>query len=537
MYDSRINKLFIEAFKSQLNIYQFKYIELVINYMVIISITPEIALDKSINYAGGLGVLEGDKFYAAGDMGLDYLVLSLYYRGGYTKIKFHGSTVVMDRESANEEFYRSLKPGEEFTITLNNNIVYIQPWIYEYKTAKAVLFEAKCPEWARKLTDRVYIEDSDFEKNMKYVLLAKASWEYMNKYVGLENISLVDLEESYTGLILYLMNNTLKARIIIHTPGPWGHPLFPGDIIEREFGVKSESIVNMTRESIKKLSEVIVVSKKQSDIIPRIFPEVAGKLKAITNGIYLERWMDSKLYNAWLKREFNLETLKETRLEAKRELESLLRVYKPGVEVGNKIVITWSRRLSRYKRPYFIARFLEENPDLNAIVVLAGKPHPKDPDGYKYLYWFRDLSLKLRNVVYIPDYNLEVAKILVKASDLWLFTPFSGWEACGTSYMKALVNGVPVLSSRDGGVLEVVTDGVNGWLFGEDIRDFVNIYEDPRAKEIDEREYTEFKAKLASIIDMYYNKPEKYWEIALNAWRITPDLVDIKKVLRKYYFE
>jgi len=164
--------------------------------------------------------------------------------------------------------------------------------------------------------------------------------------------------------------------------------------------------------------------------------------------------MDSKLYNAWLKREFNLETLKETRLEAKRELESLLRVYKPGVEVGNKIVITWSRRLSRYKRPYFIARFLEENPDLNAIVVLAGKPHPKDPDGYKYLYWFRDLSLKLRNVVYIPDYNLEVAKILVKASDLWLFTPFSGWEACGTSYMKALVNGVPVLSSRDGGVLE-----------------------------------------------------------------------------------
>jgi len=145
LLEPRINKLFIEAFKSQLNIYQFKYIELVINYMVIISITPEIALDKSINYAGGLGVLEGDKFYAAGDMGLDYLVLSLYYRGGYTKIKFHGSTVVMDRESANEEFYRSLKPGEEFTITLNNNIVYIQPWIYEYKTAKSCFIRSQVP--------------------------------------------------------------------------------------------------------------------------------------------------------------------------------------------------------------------------------------------------------------------------------------------------------------------------------------------------------------------------------------------------------
>ena len=56
-----------------------------------------------------------------------------------------------------------------------------------------------------------------------------------------------------------------------------------------------------------------------------------------------------------------------------------------------------------------------------------------------------------------------------------MFTPFSGWEACGTSYMKALVNGIPVLSSRDGGVIEIVEDGVNGRLFGEDIHDFTNI--------------------------------------------------------------
>jgi len=49
----------------------------------IVSITPEIALDHGYTFAGGLGVLEGDKFYTAGRLGLDYYVISLLYRSGY----------------------------------------------------------------------------------------------------------------------------------------------------------------------------------------------------------------------------------------------------------------------------------------------------------------------------------------------------------------------------------------------------------------------------------------------------------------------
>lgn len=510
--------------------------KLMVSSMVIVSITPEIALDKSINYAGGLGVLEGDKFYAAGDMGLDYVVLSLYYRRGYTRVSFRGDSIVLEPEEQNPEFIRSLKPGREITIYLNNNQVFIRPWIYEYKTARAVLFEAVCPEQARKLTDRVYIEDSEYEKNLKYVLLAKASVEYIKSEIGLENISIIDLEESYTSLILYLLNVSNKARIIIHTPGPWGHPFFPSDLIEREFGVKTQNPVNMTLESIRRLKEVIVVSQKQRDIIPIIFPEATGKIRAITNGIYLERWMDPRLYSAWRNNELSLELLKNTRRASRRELESYLKSVKKDLVLGDKIVVAWARRLSRYKRPYFIARFIEENPDVDAVFVIAGKPHPKDPDGYRYLEWIRDLSLKLKNVVYIPSYDLETARLLVKSTDLWLFTPFSGWEACGTSYMKAMVNGVPVLASRDGGVLEIINHGVNGWLFGENLRDFINIYEDPRASAIDEKEYREFSSLLKHVIETYYHDPDKYWEIAFNACKTTPGVVDIKKVLKEYYF-
>jgi starch phosphorylase len=506
--------------------------------LVIVSITPEIALEKSRTYAGGLGVLEGDKFYAAGDMGLDYVVLSLFYTQGYARVRVKDDQVSFEAEEHASEFYDNLKPSRELMVQLKNSTVYVRPWIYSYKTAKAVLFEATCPEWARKLTSRVYIEETDEDKYLKYILLAKASAEYIARNIGLEKVSVIDLEESYTALILYVLNTAeAKSRIILHTPGPWGHPVYSSDFIERELGVRvSSSFINITSEAVKKLKEVIVVSRKQSDIIPKIFPEAVGKVKAITNGIYLERWMDPLLFTMWKKGVMDLDTLKNVRQKSKKELEAVLRSYKDDIRIENKAVITWSRRLSRYKRPYFIARFIEENPDLNVVYILAGKPHPRDPDGVNYLKWFRELSLKVKNAIYIPDYDLDVAKLLVKSSDLWLFTPFSGWEACGTSYMKALVNGVPVLSSRDGGVLEIIEEGVNGWLFGSDIRDFVDIYKDARAREIDEREYREFSEKMKTIINMYYNDAEKYWETALNAWKLTPQRVDIKNVLKEYYF-
>lgn len=505
--------------------------------MVIVSITPEIALEKSVNYAGGLGVLAGDKFYAAGDMGLDYLVLSLFYRHGYVKIDFLPTGEPrLTHEEASRDFFRQLHPEGEFTVKLRNMEVHVIPWSYEYRTAKAVLFEAMCPEWARKLNERVYIEDSEEEKFYKYALLAKAAATYLREFVGLEKIYVLDLEESYTSLVLYELKELIpKARIVIHTPGPWGHPTFPGYLIKQEFGIDVSEYVNMTEETLGKLSRAIVVSKKQKDIISRIFPKYEHKIISITNGVYLDRWMHPRLRKALTEKKLSTNLLKEVRSEAKEALSSLIRQYK-HIDLKDKLVVTWARRLARYKRPYFVMKFVEEYPDLTEVVyVISGKPHPKDPDGLNYLNMLRILSQKYKNVVYIPDYNLEVARLLLQGSDIWLFTPFSGWEACGTSYMKALINGVPVVSSKDGGVLEVVRDGYNGWLFGDDIRELINIYNDPRAKQVDAKDYEEFKEKVLSAIDCYFNKPDEYWEMALNAAKETPLIVDIKHALRSYY--
>lgn len=503
--------------------------------MVIVSITPELAIEGGKTYAGGLGILEGDKLLGAGDMGLDYVALTLFYRQGYVSVNFQGTIPLLNSERQPKDFLSKLRPDEEFTITLKGSEIIIRPWIYTYKTAKAVFFEAVCPMWARKLTDRVYMEDSIEETFYKYALLAKASAYYLKHRIGLENVSVIDLEESYTSLILNLLDIGEFSRIVIHTPGPWGHPGFPGELIAREFGVFLGDYVNLTEFALSRLKKAIVVSQKQVSIIPKIFPKYSDKIEGITNGVHLERWMHPRLYEGWKKGSLSKELLVNTRAEARRELESLVRQYKPEAEFGNRPVLTWARRLARYKRPYFITRFILEHPDVNAVFIIAGKPHPRDNDGYEYLKQIRDLSLKLSNVIYIPDYGIETAKKLVQGSDLWLFTPFSGWEACGTSYMKALANGVPVLSSRDGGVVEVVEDGFNGWLFGEDLREFINIYTDPRARDIDEKEYREFEKKLLEIIDMYNKDRDKYYDVAFNALVSTPSKIDITVMLKKYY--
>lgn len=503
--------------------------------MVIVSITPEIYLEGLKTYAGGLGVLEGDKFYEAGDLGLEYIVLTLMHRKGYVDLEFKGEELIIKPQYHGGEAYSKLKPGSSFKIMLRGEEIIVQPWIYKYKSAKTVLFEAVCPMWARRLTERVYVEDSIEHQFLKYAFLAKASSYYIKNVIGLDNISIIDLQEAYTALTIFALSNNSKFRLIIHTPGPWGHPGYPGDYIAREFGVFISDYVSLTRYALGKLGSAIVVSKKQQDILSRVFPQFHEKFKAITNGIYLRRWMDHDLYEIYKTSRLDIDKLYNIRLKNKSKLEKLLAKYKEDIEINEKPIILWARRLARYKRPYFITKYIEEHANTNAMFILAGKPHPRDKDGLYYAKWFRKLHLCLKNVIYIHDYSVENAKTLMQASDLLLFTPFSGWEACGTSYMKALVNGVPVLSSKDGGVLEIVEDNVNGWLFGEDIRDFINIYGDQRALDIDNRDYIEFSRKLTDIIRLYNENKDEYLRIALNAVEKTPEKVDIKNVLKKYY--
>jgi len=71
-------------------------------------------------------------------------------------------------------------------------------------------------------------------------------------------------------------------------------------------------------------------------------------------------------------------------------------------------------------------------------------------------------------MAFIPDYDMEIARVMVSGVDLWLNTPLRPLEASGTSGMKAAFNGVPNLSVLDGWWVEGCIEGITGWAVGDD---------------------------------------------------------------------
>lgn len=506
---------------------------------IIISITPEIALDEFYSYAGGLGILEGDKFYAASSRNLKYYVMTLLYRQGYVDYSFdQNDNAIPLPQSQPIPLESLLKPEKEFQITLKSQNVITRPWIYEKGKSKVVFFEAECPIWVRGFCNRLYIEKSYEEKIYKYIFLAKAAAYYIKNIIGLENVKYIDLQEAYTAITTLALPEFKNYRFTTHTPGPWGHPSYPSSILHEEFGYNSsDEFVILTKIGFEKSVISYTVSAKHEEITKNVFKDYKDKITHVTNGVNLDRWVGNHIKDLLKSKDLDKiekEDVWEAHQKSKNELAIFLKNYKSDIKIDNKPIIIWLRRMTSYKRPYFITRFIEENNiSKDAVFVIGGKAHPNDKEGLSYVSYFRKLSKKYPNVIHMHNYDASNAKILLSGSDIQTFTPFSGWEACGTSYMKSLANGVPVIGSKDGGALELIKQGENGWLFGQDLRELINFYTDPNAKEIDEKDFEEFSKYLENAIKIYGS--DEYKQMELNALK-TYKLVDINNVLDRLYF-
>ncbi|WP_055479429.1 alpha-glucan family phosphorylase [Sphaerimonospora mesophila] len=138
----------------------------------------------------------------------------------------------------------------------------------------------------------------------------------------------------------------------------------------------------------------------------------------------------------------------------------------PGV-----LTIGFARRVPSYKRltlmlsdPERLRRLLLD-PDKPVQIVIAGKAHPADEGGKKLIQQivrFADEEDVRHRIVFLPDYDMALAQFLVTGSDVWMNNPLRPLEACGTSGMKAALNGGLNLSVRDGWWDEWF-DGNNGW--------------------------------------------------------------------------
>ena len=141
----------------------------------------------------------------------------------------------------------------------------------------------------------------------------------------------------------------------------------------------------------------------------------------------------------------------------------------------NNLTLGFARRFTTYKRPDLLLHDPERllrllaNPKRPVQLIIAGKAHPEDQAGQALIQeWIRFIRRpEVRpHAMFLSDYDMLLTAQLVQGVDIWINTPRRPWEACGTSGMKALVNGAINLSELDGWWAEAYTPEV-GWALGD----------------------------------------------------------------------
>jgi starch phosphorylase len=227
-------------------------------------------------------------------------------------------------------------------------------------------------------------------------------------------------------------------------------------------------------------------------------------ISSITNGVHAPTWVDRRVYeladkhigtanverdNAWdrvdsVPRQAMWETKRELReqlvVEARRRLRSswARRGVSPAevrwvddVLDPDVLTIGFARRVPTYKRLTLMLRDPERlkrlllHPRRPIQLVIAGKSHPADETGKQLIQQmvrFADDPEVRHRIVFLPNYDIAMAQYLYPGCDVWLNNPLRPFEACGTSGMKAALNGGLNLSILDGWWDEWF-DGENGW--------------------------------------------------------------------------
>ena len=183
-------------------------------------------------------------------------------------------------------------------------------------------------------------------------------------------------------------------------------------------------------------------------------------------------------------------------------------------EEQDKLIIGFARRFATYKRatllfdqPERLERLLNDA-DKPVILIFAGKAHPHDEPGKDLIREIHEFSQQPRfrgKVILLEGYDMALARKLVTSVDLWVNTPEYPMEACGTSGMKAGINGVINLSVLDGWWGEGYNEN-NGWA----IQAHVSEADPARRRDLESKELLDLLEY--EIIPMYFDKVSGYSE-------------------------
>jgi starch phosphorylase len=210
----------------------------------------------------------------------------------------------------------------------------------------------------------------------------------------------------------------------------------------------------------------------------------------------------------------------------------------------NVLTIGFARRVPSYKR---LTMMLHDPARLTALlldperpvqIVIAGKAHPADDGGklmIQEMVRFADDPRVRHRIVFLPDYDMALARTLVQGCDVWLNNPLRPLEACGTSGMKAALNGALNLSILDGWWDEWF-DGHNGWAIPSADR----VEDSERRDELEASALYDLLSQ--SVGPLFYDRgpdglPRRWLEMVAHTLRTLGPRAQATRMVREYVTE
>lgn len=465
-----------------------------------------------LTYSGGLEILAGDMIKEVIDNQDKYpmIFFHILWKKGYALQRIRENGEVVDEDPTNNAWEKHVEDtGKTVTVQIFGHDVIVKIW--KLKTGPVYYLDTDLEEnhGFASISYNLYggaWDDSEKERIAQEIVLGVGGVRAI-KALGLEvdGYHYNDGHPAFAGIelisqrIKYLRamdpNQPEKKRFeaalayvkartafTTHTNVPAGNESHSIDLL-MEVGAN----VDLTREqmarigndpfgmtvaSLRLASKANGVSRIQVMAAKDMWGHIveAPNIIAITNGVHKPTWQNKRIAKAFAAKD--VDGIYRAHKMCKRVLINWIQQTTGKQFDEDKFLAVYARRFTEYKRPKLVAQEMQSLQYLidtyGIQIVFAGKSHRHDNTGKYFISEIYKLSKQYpNNIIFLEGYDIELAQKLVSGADIWLNNPRVPLEACGTSGMKAAMNGTLNVSTLDGWWREGSVHGVNGWNIGD----------------------------------------------------------------------
>lgn len=501
-------------------------------------------------YAGGLGVLAGDYVRELGDQNIPAVAVGIFYQNKYGALdaphKQPPSAFLSPEEQGLVPVLDKNQKPILVQVPIEDHDVFVKAWVWQKNSIPVYLLDTDVEENSHIDRQIVYqLYDADKETRFKQeVILGIGGFRLLEK-MGIAP-SIYHMNEGHSAMLyLEIIRYEMQKRKIgfkeaialsthhvvftNHTLVASGNEIFSNDLFTFLLGryaaeleipisdilglgtIEESNSFSMSLISLKLAGRINAVSSLHAKEAVKSWSDY--KFDYVTNGIHLPSW--------------DKVAPRELPTAHKENKKALLEYIKKQTGKNwreEELLIGWARRMVPYKRPLSIFGDVARlktlmKPNQPIRIVMGGIAHQSDDEGRKMVNKIKEIIAKElpEAAVFLDNYNATMSGLLVSGCDIWLNTPVIGSEACGTSGMKAALNGTLTMSTKDGWVYEVNTAEIGWDIDSESIEKSI----------LDVLEY--------DILPMYYSEDKSKWGTLMkNGRSLIQEKFSATRMLKEY---